>query len=256
MKKKNTILIAAVAAVVIGGAGAYAWFDRYVGNNVEIESVLSPLAGEAAAEPDSVATAEAGAANAEGGTDMNGSAAQNDTDSDLASLDGLWNISGESKVYWSVTTSRETVNFVNEAVKGSWNVNTNDAGAMTGEAVLDMTALDSGNGQRDGHVKSADYLDTDTYPEAAFTAQSISALPAEWAEGTAADIEISGILTVKGVEKEVTFAGQAMHRDGQLLLSATTRVTFGDFGMANPHTVVLETENDLNVQLELVLDKE
>jgi hypothetical protein len=46
-----------------------------------------------------------------------------------------------------------------------------------------------------------------------------------------------------------------MYRNGQLLLSGTTKVTFADFGMTNPHTVVLETENELGVRLELILNK-
>jgi hypothetical protein len=39
------------------------------------------------------------------------------------------------------------------------------------------------------------------------------------------------------------------------MLSGTTMVTFEDFGMANPHSIVLDTENNLEVRLELVLSK-
>ncbi len=46
-----------------------------------------------------------------------------------------------------------------------------------------------------------------------------------------------------------------MYQNRQILPSGTTVVTFADFGMENSHSVAIETENDLIVQLELVLDK-
>lgn len=237
MKKKQLILLMSVVVVVIG-IGAYAALSRYLGNNVEIESVM-------AAQVETATTEGAGEASETASTEVSS-----------AELEGAWNIASGSKVYWSVTTSKETVNFVNEAVTGAWTVNLNDTAAMTGEGVLDMTALDSGNSQRDGHVKDrADLLEVSTYPQAKFNTQSFSSLPAEWKEGTAVPLATTGILTVKGKEKEVTFDGEAMYRGGNLLLSGTTKVTFDDFGMTSPHTVLLDTENELTVQLELVLNK-
>ncbi|WP_373232379.1 YceI family protein [Cohnella sp.] len=237
MKKKQIILLTAVFVVLIG-IGAYAAFNSYLGNNVEIESVM--------ASQEETATTEAASEASETAS----------TEVSSGDLEGAWNIASGSKVYWSVTTSKETVNFVNEAVTGSWTVDLNDTAAMSGEGVLDMTALDSENSQRDGHVKErADLLDVSTYPQAMFNTKSFSSLPAEWIEGTAVPLATTGILTVKGKEKEVTFDGEAMYRDGNLLLSGTTKVTFADFGMTSPHTILLDTENELTVQLELVLNK-
>ncbi|MCM3162234.1 hypothetical protein [Metabacillus litoralis] len=51
------------------------------------------------------------------------------------------------------------------------------------------------------------------------------------------------------------FESEVMYQDGQLLLSGETVVTFADFGMQSPHAIVLETENELTVQLEIVLEK-
>ncbi|GJM68478.1 hypothetical protein HMSSN036_06940 [Paenibacillus macerans] len=66
---------------------------------------------------------------------------------------------------------------------------------------------------------------------------------------------MAGTMNVKGIDKEVTFDGQALYQDNQVRLSGTTTVTFADFGLQNPHNVVLETENDISVRLELVLEK-
>lgn len=240
MKKKQVISLLIVIVVLIG-IGAYAAINRYLGNNVEIESVMATKVETATTEGAGKASETAVTAGTEVPADE---------------LEGAWSIASGSKVYWSVTTSKETVNFVNEAVTGSWSVDLDDATAMTGEGVLDMTALNSGNSQRDGHVKErADLLEVSAYPQAIFNTKSISSLPTEWKEGTAVPFATTGTLTVKGEEKEVTFDGEAMYRDGNLLLSGTTKVTFADFGMTSPHTVLLDTENELTVQLELVLNK-
>ncbi|MDQ0059185.1 YceI family protein [Paenibacillus harenae] len=241
MKKKGIIWTSVIAAVIVIGAGGYALMNNYLGNNVEIESVMAPSEENNANPSEETGSGEGVTAGAAVSVDE---------------LNGEWNIASGSKVYWSVTTSKETVNFVNEAVSGSWTVDLNDASKMTGEGVLDMTSLDSGNDQRDGHVKDReDLLAVAQYPEATFTATAITPQATEFTEATAVPLTIEGTLTVKGVEKEVTFDSNAMYKDGQLLLSGTTQVTFGDFGMTSPHTVVLETENDLSVQLELVLDQ-
>lgn len=241
MKKKQVVLIVAVLAVIVIGAGGYGLLNNYLGNNVAIESVMSP-------------PAESGTDTSEGTSSVEGSTEAVAVSAD--ELNGVWNIASGSKVYWSVTTSKETVNFVNEAVTGSWNVDLSDASKMTGEGVLDMTALDSGNSQRDGHVKDReDLLAVGQYPEATFKATAITTQATEFTEGATVPLTIEGTLTVKGIDKAVTFDSTAMYRDGQLLLSGTTKVTFADFGMTSPHTVVLETENDLSVQLELILSQ-
>ncbi|MFD1909618.1 YceI family protein [Paenibacillus rhizoplanae] len=91
--------------------------------------------------------------------------------------------------------------------------------------------------------------------QSTFAVKSFSELPKEWTEGTAVPVKLQGTLTVKGIEKEVTFDAQALYSGGQLKLSGTTMVTFEDFGMSNPHSIVLDTENDLEVRLELTLSK-
>lgn len=239
MKKKTWVWSAAVV-VAAGAVAAFILLNDSLGNNVEIESVIP----EQSANNSSTGAAGANTANA--------AAAPVTADQ----LNGSWTITDASKVYWSVTTSKETVNFVDPSVDGSWEVNLEDAAAMSGEGAIDMTALDSGNGQRDEHVKSGDFLDVAQFPQAEFMATSFSALPTVWTEGTAVPVEMKGTLTVKGIEKDVTFQSQAVYSGGQLMLSGTTVVTFADFGMTNPHSIVLDTENDLEVRLELVLDKQ
>lgn len=237
MKKKNILGLVGVI-VVVGVIGGYIFFNQFTGNNVEIESVIPAQGQGSDAKTADTSTASTGAKVTS------------------AELNGDWTIADTSKVYWSVTTSKEVVNFVDAAVQGNWTVNVDNNASMSGKGSIDMTALDSGNGQRDEHVKGDDFLAVSTYPEATFKVESFSVIPSEWSKGVSVPVEMKGKLTVKGVEKEVTFVSEVVYSDRQLLLSGTTNVTFSDFDLKNPHTVVLDTENDLGVRLELVLTKE
>lgn len=238
MKKKSIALIVA-GVIVIGSVTGYTLLDKSLGNNVEIESVIPGQGTE---------TAGTGAA-------ANGASASAGTVVTADQINGDWTVTDASKVYWSVTTSKETVNFVDNKVQGTWKVNIEDSTSMAGEGTVDMSVLDSGNSQRDEHVKGEDFLSITEFPQSSFVVKSFSELPKEWTEGTSVPVEMQGTLTVKGVEKDVTFQSQAAYSEGQLLLSGTTTVAFSDFGMSNPHTVVLDTENNLEVRLELVLTK-
>ena len=232
MKKKYIVSIIA-AVVIVVGLGAYFVVEDSLGNNVEVESVINQDNGTASTQENSNVA----------------SISSNE-------LNGQWNIADGSKVYWSVTTSKETVNFVSEGVTGNWNLDVQDSSATSGEGIVDMNVLDSGNETRDSHVKErTDLLAVSNYPEATFVTKSFSELPTEWTEGDVVPLTIEGTITVKGVEKDVKFESEVMYTENQLLLSGETAVTFTDFGMESPHAIVLEAENELQVQLELILSK-
>ncbi|WP_438449018.1 YceI family protein [Gorillibacterium sp. sgz5001074] len=221
--------IALAAGIVLAASGGgYAAYDYYAGNHVEVKEVIAAQAVEGSAAGKPV---------------------------EAAAVNGTWSIQSGSEVYFSVTTSKETVNFVGKSVTGSWKLNISDTGANAAEGKVEMTSVGSGNSQRDNHIKGKDYLAVEQFPEAVFTAKSFGNLPREWKEGETISVPISGTLTIKGLTKEVTFDSKVQMSGGQLKLEGSTVVTFMDFGMKNPHTVVLNTENDVKVQLRLLLGK-
>ncbi|WP_028611445.1 YceI family protein [Paenibacillus harenae] len=226
MPIKKTVI--SLGALVVLAGGGYFAYDYYAGNHVTIQEVIpadAPVqAGTAAVDP--------------------------------TELNGEWTIQPDSKVYFSVTTSKETVNFEGAAVNGSWTIDTVDPAKMSAQGVVDINALQSGNSQRDGHVKGEGYLDAAANPEATFTVNSFENFPQEWTEGAAAAFAMNGTLTVKGVSKDVTFDAEALYSQGSFKMEGSTVVTFNDFGMKNPHTVMLDTQNDVTVQLQLNLNKE
>lgn len=247
MKNKKIAVLGAVIVIVIGGTLYYA-YDRLTGNHVEIESIIA----------EAPAVDNSGVVSGDTGDTANTEQSENnaaETSGDAVDVDGTWTIGTDSKVYFSVTTSRDTVNYEIDKVTGSWELNTADPAQTKAEGTVDVTSMDSGNSQRDKHISEAEYLDTAQFPNASFKATSFDGLPTAWKSGEVHDVSITGELTVKGITKEVVFTGQTSYDQGALKLEASTVVTFSDFGMKNPHTVVMDTENNLTVELRLLLNK-
>lgn len=101
MKRKRIALIAA-GVIIVGVVTGYTLLDKSLGNNVEIESVI----------PNQATTADAGETT-------NNTGASAGVAVTAEQLNGDWTLGETSKVYWSVTTSKETVNFVDNKVQGT-----------------------------------------------------------------------------------------------------------------------------------------
>ena len=98
------------------------------------------------------------------------------------------------------------------------------------EVTIRADSVDTGVADRDKHLRSADFLDTATYPELTFRSTRVAKV-----EGT--DFWLVGDLTIRGVtrevELEVTFEGVAKSPWGQEVIgfSATTELDREEFGM-------------------------
>lgn len=65
------------------------------------------------------------------------------------------------------------------------------------DIVIDATSIDTRNADRDGHLKSNDFFEMETYPEITFRSTAISATDT-------GSLEVTGDLTIKGQTKSVT----------------------------------------------------
>ena len=61
---------------------------------------------------------------------------------------------------------------------------------------IDVASIDSGTADRDGHLKSGDFFDAETYPTITFTSTKVERDGDDW--------NITGDLTIKDVTKPVT----------------------------------------------------
>ncbi|OSZ80280.1 hypothetical protein CAP36_03240 [Chitinophagaceae bacterium IBVUCB2] len=64
-------------------------------------------------------------------------------------------------------------------------------------ATIDASSISTNNEQRDGHLKSADFFDVENHKELIFKSNSFKKAGDEY--------ELKGILTIKGISKEVSF---------------------------------------------------
>lgn len=98
-------------------------------------------------------------------------------------------------------------------------------------ASADVNTISTGDEQRDGHLKSADFLDAAKYPEMVFQSTAFQRT------GDAV-YHVTGDLTIHGVTKQVTFlvdglGAPAKDPWGNLRLgfSATAKLSRKDFGL-------------------------
>ena len=111
---------------------------------------------------------------------------------------------------------------------------TYDPGSITAanvEAEVPVATIRTGDEQRDGHLKSADFFDAEKFPTLAFKSTAVRAIGPD-------ENEVTGDLTLHGVTKSVTFAVEgptAPSKDPwgneRIGLSATTKINRKDFGL-------------------------
>lgn len=107
-----------------------------------------------------------------------------------------------------------------------------DATLSSVEASVDVATLTTGDAQRDGHLKSADFFDVEKYPAMTFKSKEVK----RKGEG---EYAVTGELTLHGVTRPVTFAVEGPSAPGKdpwgntrIGLSATTKINRKDFGLA------------------------
>ena len=98
-------------------------------------------------------------------------------------------------------------------------------------AEIDAGSINTREPQRDGHLKSADFLDVEKFPTIAFRSKSIQ-------RAASGDLTIAGDLTIHGATRPVTLqveAPSAPSKDpfGNVRIgaTATTKIKRSDFGM-------------------------
>jgi polyisoprenoid-binding protein YceI len=97
------------------------------------------------------------------------------------------------------------------------------------EAVLKGASLDTRSEQRDQHLRSADFLDTEKYPGISFKSKRV--------EGSKEEFKVVGDLTIRGTTKEITldvkFEGKGKDPWGgeRVGFAATGKIDRREFGL-------------------------
>lgn len=144
-----------------------------------------------------------------------------------------------------------------KGITGELTENVTDTSLSSIEATLDVNTINTGEAQRDAHLKSADFLDTEKYPTITFKSTKVEKKGHE-------EYAVTGDLTIHGVTKPATLAVEGPtppQKDPwgntRIGLAATTKINRKDFGLT--YNAALETggvlvgeEVHITIELELV----
>ncbi len=114
-----------------------------------------------------------------------------------------------------------------------------------------LTNLKSDQDRRDNRVREA--LGTSTFTTATFTVTSVSGVDTSLAPEEEHTFQMTGILDLHGVEKEVTWEVKA-RREGNIMTAlATITVLYADFDITPPDIAgFVSVEDDVTLQLDIV----
>ncbi len=255
MEKLKWLVAALVAGVlaVVGGTWVYI--------NVIRDEAPERLGSAFEAEPDSAG--ETGSAGDEAGTDPAGADDSGDdagTGADpepaevLESVEGVWSPTPESLVGYRV----------GEVLFGQNAEGVGRTSEVTGEVVIvgttvtearfevDMASIESDDSRRDNQFRGR-IMDVSTYP----TATLVLVEPIEL-DAIPADLEVistnaSVELTLRGNSQSVPIQVQARLNGTQLEINGAFEIVFEEWGIPNPSTPAITTEDHGELEFLLVL---
>ena len=102
--------------------------------------------------------------------------------------------------------------------------------ATTIDATIEVASINTRDEKRDGHLKSADFLDAEKFPTITFKSKAVKAKGEE--------LSVTGDLTIRGVTKEVVLEVEGPSAptadpwgNSRVGATATTKIKRDDFGM-------------------------
>ena len=144
-----------------------------------------------------------------------------------------------------------------DKVSGTVHFDPANPAASSVEASIDVATISTRDEQRDGHLKSPDFLDVEKFPAITFKSKKVAPTGSD-------SLDVTGDLTIRGVTKEVKLSveeltGEAKDPWGNMRRGATakTRIDRKDFGMI--FNVALEAGGflvgdhvDLTIDVEMI----
>ncbi len=147
-----------------------------------------------------------------------------------------------------------------EAFSGSVNFDEDNPTNTTVDISIDAASINTREDQRDGHLRSPDFLNVDEYPTLTFKSSKVEQIDAETGK-------LYGDLTIRGVSKpvvlDVEYAGQAKSPWGTTSagFSAKTSINRTDWGLTwnqalETGGILVGEKITIEIELELVKQAE
>ena len=113
---------------------------------------------------------------------------------------------------------------------GALDLDLSDLSKSSVQVTIDATSIDTGEAARDGHLRSADFLDVEKFPSIEFKSSRVDQVGAE-------GVRITGRLKIRGIERDLTLDGEFMGRgkdpwgNEKAGFTADAKISRKDFGL-------------------------
>jgi polyisoprenoid-binding protein YceI len=161
-------------------------------------------------------------------------------------------VTGKSEV--SFTASFPLGNFTGrtEDVDGEFRADPGDLrSGVTGMLRIKAYALRTGDDGRDREMYR--FLGVDRYPEIRFTVDKIDASFSSMTDRSDVLLTITGLMSIRGVERAMAFAGRARLRDDKLWVRGESQLRMSQFGMKPPSRLFMNVGDTLLVSFDVTL---
>jgi len=139
------------------------------------------------------------------------------------------------------------------STKGVSGTVTIEGGTLTaGEIEVDMTTITSDSDVRDNNVRRKIFL-TDQYPNATFQVSEPADLSGVPADGSVAQVELTGDLTIMDETNEITETFDVARSGDRLLVAGDIHVNRLDYGVETPDFVAatIAEEGEINIRINM-----
>ena len=152
---------------------------------------------------------------------------------------------------WTLDASRSTVSLRSKSmwglapVKGAFRQvsgqgTVSQTGDVSGTITVSAASIDTKNKKRDTHLRSADFFDSDTYPDITFTVDQ--------ARPSGQGATVSGSITVRDRTRPITFdATVSAVSDSEISLDTEVPVNRTDFGLTWNQMGMASVHNTITV---------
>lgn len=116
---------------------------------------------------------------------------------------------------------------------------------------VQLANLETNEARRDNRVREA--LNVTEFPEATFVATSVTGVDSSLDPAVEQTFQLTGMMTLHGVEKEVTWEVKA-RREGDIMTAlATLEMLYADFDITPPDIAgFVSVEDDVTLQMDIV----
>lgn len=167
---------------------------------------------------------------------------------------------GRNQASFFSTTPLEDITGISNDVKGNVTFDVNDFSTLRGKISISVASLKTGIDLRDEHLRSANWLDAESYPEVIFEIKNLSEI--QVVEANKLRAKVTGDFTTHGVTKEVVAHATVTYLDeseetkkrapGDLLgVQAKFNIVLSDFDVEN---MILgqKVSDDIEISINIV----